>query len=162
MPARLNGEITGVKDAIKSLRQIDPELRKQFTKDAKKVAQPIIDDAKSSYPEKLLSGMARPWRQGENLKFPYSQANARKGVRFKVDTSRKAVSIIKVQQKDVAASIVEYAGRKRSNKLGNNLDKFGRPSRYMWPAAEKNLDTVTREINGLVKEMMDTVSRELK
>jgi len=32
----------------------------------------------------------------------------------------------------------------------------------MWPAAEKNLDTVTREINGLVKEMMDTVSRELK
>jgi hypothetical protein len=33
-------EVSGVKSAIKELRKIDPELRKQFNKDAKEVVRP--------------------------------------------------------------------------------------------------------------------------
>lgn len=162
MVARFNGEIRGTKEAIKSLRQIDPDLRKQFTKDARVVAQPIIDAAKAAYPERLLSGMARPWTQGENQKFPYSQSKAKSGVKFKVDTRRKSGSAIKVQQTNPAAAIADIAGKSNANTLGQNLNRYGRPSRFMWPAAEKNLDAVTRRMTDLVKDVMETVSKELK
>lgn len=162
MVARFNGEIRGTKEAIKSLRQIDPELRKQFTKDARVVAQPIIDAAKAAYPERLLSGMSRPWAQNGNQKFPYNQTKAQSGVKFKVDTRRKSGSAIKIQQGNAAAAIAEVAGKRRQNVLGENLNKYGKPSRFLWPAAEKNLDAVTRRMTDLVKDVMETVSKELK
>jgi mRNA-degrading endonuclease RelE of RelBE toxin-antitoxin system len=43
-------EVSGVKSAIKELRKIDPELRKQFNKDAKEVVRPVIEAAKANYP----------------------------------------------------------------------------------------------------------------
>lgn len=162
MPAGFNGQIRGTKEAIKSLRQIDPDLRKQFTKDARVVAQPITDAVKAAYPEKLLSGMSRPWTQGENQKFPYNQTRAKGGVKLKVDTRRKSGSAIKVQQTNAAAAIADIAGKGRANTLGENLNRYGRPSRFMWPAAEKNLDAVTRRMADLVKDVMETVSKELK
>ena len=162
MVANVRGEITGVKEAIKSLRQIDPELRKQFTKDARAVAQPIIDDARSRYDETFLSGMKREWIQNGNAKFPYSQAKARRGVKFKVDTSRKTGTAIKIQQTDPAAAIIEVAGKKTANKLGNNLNRFGQPSRFLWRAAEQKLNQVTAEMSRLVAEVMERVNREVK
>jgi hypothetical protein len=162
MPAHFAGEIRGAKEAIKSLRQIDPELRKQFTKDAKLVAAPIITDAKNSYSETLLSGMARTWSQNGTPKFPYSSTAARRGLRFKVDTTRKAGSAVKIQQKDPAAAIIEVAGKKRPNRLGTALNRFGQPSRFLWPAAERNQDRVQREMEALIRDVMDRVERDVK
>jgi len=34
--------LVGVEDAIKALRKIDPELRKQFNRDAKDIAAPAV------------------------------------------------------------------------------------------------------------------------
>ncbi len=127
MVANVRGEITGVKEAIKTLRQIDPELRKQFTKDARQVAQPIIDDARNRYDETLLSGMKREWIQNGTAKFPYSQAKARRGVKFKVNTSRKTGTAIKIQQTDPAAAIIEVAGKKTPNRLASRRVSCGGP-----------------------------------
>ena len=38
-------KMSGVKEAVKELRKIDPELRKQFNKDAKAVVRPVINAA---------------------------------------------------------------------------------------------------------------------
>jgi hypothetical protein len=46
-------EVSGVKSAIKELRKIDPELRKQFNKDAKEVVRPVIEAAKSKLPSQV-------------------------------------------------------------------------------------------------------------
>lgn len=157
------GEVTGAKEAIKSLRRIDPELRKQFTKDAKAIAAPIIDEAKKSYPETMLSGMNRAWVQNDKPKFPYSAAAARRGLRFKIDTSKKAVSVIKVQQTNPAAAIIEVAGRRNSNRLGTALDRTqGRPSRFLWPAAERKLPEVQQEMTKAVKDVMRLVEKEVQ
>ncbi len=161
MPAHFAGEIKGAKEAIKSLRQIDPELRKQFTKDAKLIATPIINDAKNAYTETLLSGMARTWTQNGTPKFPYSSGAARRGLKFKVDTSRKAGSAVKIQQKDPAAAIIEVAGKKRPNRLGTSLNRFGQPSRFLWPAAERNQEQVQREMTALIGEVMSRVERDV-
>lgn len=161
MSAGVTTEIVGVKDAIKSLRKIDPELRKQFTRDAKAIVAPIIEDAKGRYPAKLVSGTDRNWSQRGNKKFPYSQREAQRGLKFKVDTRAKNGTAIKVQQMNPAAAIAEIAGRKNANPLGTALDRYGRASRFLWPAAERRLPEVSREMEKAVMDVIRTVNKEL-
>jgi predicted phage tail protein len=53
MTALTQIEVVGAKEAIKALRRIDPELRKQFNRDARAIVKPALDEIKKSYPEKL-------------------------------------------------------------------------------------------------------------
>ena len=39
MSAEIRTEFVGAADAIKALRRLDPDLRKQFTKDVKEIAR---------------------------------------------------------------------------------------------------------------------------
>ena len=153
-------EIVGAKDAVKALRKLDPELRKQFNRDAKAIVAPIVEDGRSAYPQQLLSGMERNWTQRGNKKFPYDPKKARSGVKHKVDTRRDAVSVIKVVQTDPAATIIEFAG-KNPNPLGTALNRFGRVARFLWPAADRNLPKVQAEMERTVKDAMRTVRNEL-
>ena len=161
MSVTASTEVAGAKDAIKALRNIDPELRKQFNRDAKAIVLPIIQDAKNAYPQTLLSGTERNWQQRGNKKFPYDQKKAKSGLKFKVDTGRKATNVIKVQQMDPAASIIEVAGTANANPLGTALNRFGRASRFLWPAAEKNLPKVTEEMRKAVIDVIRRVNKEM-
>jgi hypothetical protein len=60
-------EVSGVKSAIKELRKIDPELRKQFNKDAKEVVRPVIEAAKANYPASSCLACRAPGHKAENL-----------------------------------------------------------------------------------------------
>jgi hypothetical protein len=160
-------EVSGVKNAIKELRKIDPELRKQFNKDAKEVVRPVIEAAKANYPATFLSGMSRAWTQGGKPKFPYSQSKAKSGVRLKVDTRGKAVSIINVVQNNPAAVIVDMAGKKGGKSrrgevfIANLTEKAGRPSRVMWPAFESNETQVQFAMVQLINSVMERVDKEI-
>jgi hypothetical protein len=157
-------QVIGVKETIKELRQLDPELRKQFNRDAKKIAQPVIDKAKNSYPTKYLSGMARAWSQRGRQLFPYSQRDAQRGVVFKINTSRSAVGILTIIQKNPAAAIVDMAGKAGgSGAQGARFITalFGQPSRVMWPAYESTEDQVQREMLDLVREASETVENRI-
>lgn len=160
-------EVSGVKSAIKELRKIDPELRKQFNKDAKEVVRPVVESAKANYPAVFLSGMSRAWTQGGKPKFPYSQSKAKSGVRLKVDTRGKAVSIINVAQNNPAAVIIDMAGQKGGDSrrgevfIANLTDKAGRPSRVMWPAFERNETAVQTAMVQLINSVMERVDRQI-
>ena len=160
-------EVSGVKSAIKELRKIDPELRKQFNKDAKEVVRPVIEAAKANYPAKFLSGMSRAWTQNGVQKFPYSARKARSGVKLKVDTRGKAVSIINVQQNNPAGEIIDMAGRGSTNSrrgqifVQNLNNKVGRPSRFMWPSYEKHETEVTAAMVNLIDEVMTRVAKAI-
>jgi hypothetical protein len=160
-------EVSGVKSAIKELRKIDPELRKQFNKDAKEVVRPVIEAAKGNYPATFLSGMSRAWTQGGKPKFPYSQSKAKSGVRLKVDTRGKAVSIINVAQNNPAAAIIDMAGKKGGDSrrgevfIANLTEKAGRPSRVMWPAFESNETQVQFAMVQLINSVMERVDKEI-
>ena len=159
-----NVEVIGIKETIKELRSLDPELRKQFNRDAKKVAEPIINEAKSRYPDKYLSGMARAWSQRGRKLFPYTQRDAQRGVVFKIDTGRRATSILTIIQKNPAAAIVDMAGKAGgTNAQGTRFIRalFGQPSRVMWPAAESKQDQVTDAMMELVKEAAQQVENRI-
>lgn len=162
MTVQTRTEFVGAADAIKALRKIDPALRKQFTKDVKEIARPIVQAAQNSYPDEYLSGMTRKWAPRGRPVMPYNAKKARSGVQARVDTRRGATAVIAVVQRDAAASIIDMAGRRNANPLASALDRFGRPSRVMWPAAEKNIDDVTRELSKAVSDVMRQTSEELR
>ena len=161
MSAEIRTEFVGAADAIKALRRLDPDLRKQFTKDVKEIARPIVSAAQNAYPDEYLSGMTRKWAPRGRAVMPYNAKKARSGVQARVDTKRGATAVIAVVQRDAAASIVDMAGKRNRNPLGTALDRFGQPSRVMWPAAEKNENEVTRELSKAVEDVMRQTSKEL-
>lgn len=164
-------QVLGVRETIVALRKIDPELRKDFNKRARKIAQPIVNDARSKYTTVPLSGMSRRWHRSSGGElFPFIPSAARKGVTVKIDTSKRLskygsltggprrVGVVSVKQMYGAAVVFDFAGSTTDNRLGRQLTaRFGQPSRVMWPAAESNLSNVQTEMRDLVAETTRTV-----
>jgi hypothetical protein len=155
--------VQGVKEAAKALRQIDPELRKEFNANVRQIAAPIVDAAKASYNDYIIpSGTRRNWTQRDRKLFPFTAAAARRGVRTKIDTRARSRSSIKVVQSNPAAAIYEFAGQATPNALGRAFTYKGRkPARVMWPSAEMNIGKVTDEMKELVKDVERTIQKEL-
>jgi NAD(P)-dependent dehydrogenase (short-subunit alcohol dehydrogenase family) len=128
-------EMTGLREAIRSLNKIEPGLRKEFTAQATRIAQPAITEAQRGYQREYLSGMARKWTQNGKKIFPFSVAKAVSGVKLKVDASREAVSLIYITQTNVAAAVFEAAGRANANRVGESLAQLRQGStRVVGPA----------------------------
>jgi hypothetical protein len=159
--------VFGVKEALKELRDIDPDLRKQINAKAKDIAKPAVDGIKNAYPQKYLSGMQRNWTQRSRPKFPYDQAAARKGVVLKIDTGKKSQSVIRIDQRDPAAAIIDMAGKKggRNAQGGRFVDAltaiYGQPSRVMWPTYLANGNEVQQRMFNVVEDLMEMVNKKV-
>jgi hypothetical protein len=166
--AKTGIQVYGIKEDLKTLNKLAPDLRRQITKDAKAIVQPVVRSASSAYPERYLSGMSRNWVQSSTKKFPYSRAKAIKGISVKVDTRKKSLSTITIIQKDPAATIIDMAGKKGgNNQAGRNMIAgltlhFGGPSRVMWSAYEANAEYVNQNMVELVKEVERQLNVALK
>jgi hypothetical protein len=156
-------EVTGLREAIRSLNKVEPGLRKQFVAEASRIAQPAIEEVQRGYQREYLSGMARNWTQGGSKKFPFNIAKAVSGVKLKVDASREATSLIYIQQMNAAAAIWEAAGRKTSNNLGNNLGNIPRPNhtRNLGPAVFRKRKDIEGEMLKASLDAIKLVQKEL-
>ena len=163
MTANTSIEVVGVRDAIRSLNKIEPGLRKQFTADATRIAQPAIQEVQKNYTKVPLSGMARKWEQANKKIFPFSVAKAVSGVKLKVDASREATSLIYITQTNVAAAVFEAAGRANQNRLGDSLGQL-RPNhtRILGPSVFRKRGEIERELVRATNEVKARVERELK
>lgn len=159
--------VFGVKEALKELQSLDPALRKEINTRAKDIVKPAVDAIKNAYPAKYLDGMQRKWSQRGRQLLPYDQAAARKGVTVKIDTGRKSRSVIRIQQKDVAASIIDMAGKQggRNAQGGRFIDAltalYGGPSRVMWPSYMANDAEVNERMLGVVTDVMQALNKNV-
>ncbi len=162
-------KIEGVKDTVKALRRIDPELRKEFNIKVQAIAAPMTDAMKAEYSDdRFPSGTKRKWtvgKTGDNKGrtiFPLTAAKAQKGVKVKINTSYRDRNAFYVMQSNPAAAIFDMAGKKNLNGLGNAFtSKFKQPSRVMWPIAEQKLKDVQDEIKDLVEETEKVIQKEV-
>jgi hypothetical protein len=155
-------EVIGVKEMLRDLKQIDPEARKQFAKDAKQIASPIVVAAQGSYPAQTLSGMKYRWTQNGRQLLPWDARKARRGITVKVDAGRKKDGVVTIIQKDPAAAIYDIAGRGTSNRFGDALTAFaGNPSRVMWPAAEAHITDVQAEMTKAIEQVAKEIERRI-
>jgi hypothetical protein len=153
-------EIEGVKETIKALRRIDPELRKEFNAKYKDAVSPMTNAAKAIYDDQRFpSGTKRTWAPGGRKIFPLTAAKAKTGVKPKINTSYRGGTALYVMQANPAAAVFDIAGR--STGLGSAFSaKFGRdPSRVMWPVAERHEKQVKKNVEELVKETTKTVQK---
>jgi hypothetical protein len=158
---RSSVRVDGVNKALKVLKGMDPDIRKQFNRDAKVILRPVIDDAKSRYPASYLSGMGRSWQAGRI--FPYSQARARAGVKVSVKQERNG-TLLKITQADAAASVIEFAKNDPSGgTFSRNLTAASSgPSRVMWPAFDRHADQVADGVQELCDGVATRITAELK
>jgi hypothetical protein len=160
MSTKTTIEVTGLKEAIRSLNKVEPGLRKEFVAQATAIAQPAILEVQRGYTKVPLSGMARQWQQNGKKVFPFSVARAISGVKLKVDASREATSLIYITQTNVAAAVFEAAGRANPNSLGDSLGDL-RPgtTRILGPAVFRKRKEIERE---MLKASMDAIARVQK
>lgn len=159
MPVKANVEVRGVQDAVRALRRIDPQLRKQFNRDAKTIAEPVLRQARQDYPLMPLSGMARRW---SNI-LPWDVVKARRGLGVKIDTSRKSQNVILLRNRDKAASVFEMAGRRQVDEFAKALGPLrAHRSRVLGPALQERLPEVMRGFERLTASVVARVNRELR
>jgi hypothetical protein len=161
--AKTSVQVTGVKESLKTLRKTKPEIRRQFNKDARKIVKPIVDEAKQAYPAYIMSGLSRAWQQNGRQIFPYDQTAAQRNIKVKISTAKKATSVIAVVQQDVAAAVLETAGKRNPNTFSSNLSNAWRdPMRAMWPAAEDKLPDAQREMVDAIDKVEARINAELR
>ena len=154
--------VDGLESTLKALQKIQPEVKKQFFKDAKKIVKPAIDEAKGAYRSDYLSGMSRAWAPSGRSIFPWNQSTAVKGVAVSTSLSKKQDAVLTIVQKDAAAAIFDMAGKRTTNPLGNALNAFQTPSRVMWRSYENNAGPIEAEMSKSVDEVMARVSQLTK
>ena len=151
-------QVQGLESTLKVLQKIQPEVKKQFFKDAKQIVRPAIDEAKGAYRSDYLSGMSRAWAPGGRPIFPWNQTSASKGVAVTTSLSKKQDAVLTFTQKDAAASIFDMAGKTTNNRLGNALNAFNTPSRVMWRAYEQHAGAIEGEMKQSVDEVMKRIN----
>ena len=162
--------VDGLESTLKALQKIQPEVKKQFFKDAKKILKVAVDEAKTLYPAEdstrknggFPSGLSRAWKPGGRPLFPYSQEKAVQGVKIETSLSKKKDAVLTIVNKDGAASVIDYAGTKTSNALGAALNGWATKPRVMWRAYENNAGKIEAELQSSCDEVMAQINQLTK
>lgn len=156
-------EVTGVRETIAILRQVDTELRKETVKAMRTAAQPLQAAARGLTPAQApLSRMAR---KGGTVQAYTRKAVTGITIRYggKFSRSSQTWPLLRLQQKDPAGTVFDMAGRRNpSSSLAQNLTaRYGPPSRAMWRAADANLASVQDGVRRAVDEASATINRRI-
>lgn len=156
--------IQGLGEALDTLKQMGPEFVKQARKEIREAVKPMQANAKSRVPAgPPLSRWSTTQRQDIP---PWNSSSAKRkiGIRIKRQRVRSAggrVVLVRMIQTDGAGVVLDSAGSRSSGStLAQNLtNRFGNTSRYMWPAAEANMDHVVDSLEDAQARMADVINR---
>ncbi len=162
-----NIEVVGIKDALRTLNQLDPTYRRQITRDFKDIAEPVVSLAKSQDLKSLaLSGFDRKWttKSGYQMfpldvnklnKFVISGTSGKKPKEFR--GRMQNTSVFFIRWKSPQATLLEMAAK---GELGRSMSaKSGPPGRVLWKAWEQKQDEVMDRVEKLVKDIMKQAQR---
>lgn len=173
MKSTISIEVYGVKAALKEVNKVNPKLRREFTKRYKEIVKPVIQQAKSSFPdEPPLSRMGKPfkhlgsWDGGLVAKGVTAKINTRSARKRNIEKGAvyETISTFLIQQKTGWGSLFDMAGKKNNDSImaQNLINKgYGSASRAMWPAYESNKTEIDFAVLALCKDVMSEVSRNL-
>jgi hypothetical protein len=160
-------EVNGLAEALRTLQKVDPELRKETIKGMKAAATPLEAAARSLVPNQSPLRNWGTWRGG----WDYGAVTKGIKVAFRGGKVRgyagDVFPLLTLRQVNAAGVILDAAGRsfpgrgseggRRGAAMVAKLDQVRQASRSMWPAVERNMDTVT----GALEDVIDTVSKRI-
>ena len=164
-------EVEGLKEALKELNDIDKKLRRQITRDFKKIVQPVLGKAESMLPnEPPLSGMARSWigKSGADI-MSWNDALVRKNlkaftsgkkVRDAPSGFRQNLGVFGIRWLGPQATALDMLA---NGVMAENLtDRFGPPSRIIYKAYESASDEVQQQVKDLVNKVMEQTNNDMR
>jgi len=173
-------KIRGLDDALKTLGKMDPALRRIAVKRLKGDVQPIVSAIKAGIPQAPLSkwvapkqssarrGVIQAGRSGaEGLPY-FVFSKAKSGVRSSVKKQSKRGMkgkqiLISIRQTNGSGIVFDMAGKKTQGTFSRNLtNKWGGPSRRMWPTVERHKSQVVVSINRSVIDMEQQINHMLR
>ena len=160
----LSMRVVGIAEVVKTLKESENDLVKQARRDLRTGAKPVADAVRNNIPsESPLRGMVH------NGRTAWQPAGVK--VTIKTDFSKKAskrgtslVSIIAGSQKkyaqgSAAFQIADISGRKRKGNTRSGqamirkLNQSGRASRYVYPAALRQVPYVEDVVRGTIRKL---------
>jgi hypothetical protein len=162
--ARAN--IQGLGETLDTLKKMAPEFEKAARKEIREAIKPMQADAKSRIPSGApLSRWSTSERQGIP---PWNTTSAKRRVGIRIRKQRPKtgggrIVLVRLVQNDGGGVVFDSAGRKTNGTFQSNLTaRFGRASRSMWPAAEKNMPRVIDSLEEARGRMEDVINRQLR
>lgn len=179
MTVNVDLQIFGIKEALKEINTFDKRLRQQITKDYEQIVQPAITDAThtiNQIGQAPMSGWNRRWRPNDRRVLPWNTNTAAKLVKAKINTAKVKqyagrdlnLAVFSLQLTGAANSIFAVAGRNSNGKTPQGAimiqvlrERFGAPSRVLWPAYMKNQREIEANMGQLVKKIMAIVDKNV-
>lgn len=170
MTASATVEIVGLKDALRTLNKLNPQLRREITKAYKEIVNPVLVDAAARLPDGApLSGMARSWKpkgaelmnwQPDKVKKNIKAFTSGKKVRDAPGGYRQNLAVFGVRWGGPQATLFDMA--RNGNWSAQMTERFGPPSRVIWRAYEAQSYRVQVEMQILAKRVMNEAQRMVK
>jgi hypothetical protein len=159
--------VFGLGQALKDLNKIDKVLRRDITKDYKRVTAGVVSDIQSAIPLNYpLSGWQRQWNlRGSYQVFPWPTDHSVKAyintkAPKEVFGGKVNLSTFAIKWIGAAASFFDFSS---SNRMGAALTaKYGMPSRVVWKAYEANKSELEVEMARIVDRVGEALSRDLR
>ena len=164
-------EVEGLKEALKELNTIDKKLRRQITRDFKKIVQPVLGKAESMLPNNApLSGMSRSWigKSGadimswndERVRRNIKAFTSGKKVRDAPGGFRQNLGVFGIKWLGPQATALDMLAK---GVMADNLtDRFGPPSRIIYKAYESASDEVQQQVKDLVNKVMEQTNNDMR
>lgn len=134
-------ELKGALKLRKALREFEPDLAKQTTKQMSAALKPMTNKARGYMPAdgQMLSGWTKATASADTVKyrvFPkYDQTEAKRGVKYSTSPSRPNksgfVSLARIVNTSAGGAIYETAGRKNPSGQPSQASTRGKYSNYI-------------------------------
>jgi hypothetical protein len=142
-----NASVNDIRELQRRLKRLDPELRKQLLREAKKPAKPVQEAIKNRLASVTPpSGMTRGrlnWNASTDGKGRvHSPTNVKIEFRTKSSGSRKFTSLVRVRATSPAVTMADMAGRSGAS-IDSGYKGSGRTRQYQWKNGVR-----THKVNG--------------
>jgi len=177
MAVSVDMEIVGIKEALAELNKIDKVARREITKDFKRIMYQIEQDAQSRIPLGApIKGFNRAWTiRGKYRILPW-EMNVNDTIISGVSGKRpkmfggylQNLATFFIKYKGPTSILFDMSGKgpvptpQGKNMVQGLTDKYGAPSRVLWPAVEANKDDIEYRTKQLVERVMEYVNEGIK
>ena len=170
MTASASVTIVGLKETLRQLQKVEPDLAKEIKKEYKTIVKVLIDDVKSTIQPAPLSGFKRNWTYEGRKIGPWDQSAVIKSVvpRFSNRKRGNSLAVFSVVMKSPFGAVADMAGRANDPNTAWGAvmiralsSRFGKPSRGMWPAYERNAPKINKNLQVIVEKLTDAANRRL-
>ena len=160
----LTVSVTGVKQALRELRQVDEDMYWQSIKKMKDAASDIVSAIDGGFPPNAGAGIPTGFQHNgrtgwANVKPTEVKYGGKQPARWKRD---QVWPLIRIRIVDAPRMIFDMAGAKSSNPLSRNLDKsYGPASRAVWRVSEATRRRANKAITDAIREAVAHTNRKL-